>query len=83
MSWLHWSSFLVGIVVAWSLPWILLGAVVGACRARQEHQRRRHARALMAPGVSPWIVSAALAERLAKRDAAAIEDLLRSLSRRS
>jgi len=80
MHWLHWSSFFVGVIVAWCLPWMLFGAVAGACRAHQEHQRRQLARAIMEPGVSREAVSAALAERLAKRDAAAVEHLLQSLS---
>jgi hypothetical protein len=80
MHWLHWGSFFVGVVCAWSLPWVLFGALAGACRAHQEHRRRRIARAMMDPGVSPWILSSALAERLARRDAAAVEHLLQSLS---
>ena len=80
MSWLHWSSFWIGVIVAWSLPWMIIGAVAGACRAIREHERRRIARAIMEPGVSREAVSAALAERLAKRDAAAVEHLLQSLS---
>jgi hypothetical protein len=80
MSWLHWGSFFVGALVAWCLPWMLFGAAVGACRAHQEHRRRQLARAIMDPGVSRQAVSAALAERLAQRDAAAVEHLLQSLS---
>ena len=82
MSWLHWSSFWIGVLCAWSLPWILLGAVLGVSRAIQEHERRRIARALMDPGASHAAVSAALAGRQARRDAAGVEELLRSLSRR-
>ena len=80
MSWLHWSSFWIGVLCAWSLPWMIIGAVAGACRAHQEHRRRQLARAIMEPGVSREAVSAALAERLAQRDAAAVEHLLQSLS---
>jgi len=81
MAWLHWSSFWIGIICAWSLPWMIIGAVAGACRAIREHERRRIARALMDPGASHAAVSAALAARQAKRDAAGVEELLRSLSR--
>jgi hypothetical protein len=80
MHWLHWSSFFLGVVCAWSLPWVLFGALAGACRAHQEHRRRQIARAIMDPGASREAVSAALAERLAQRDAAAVEQLLQSLS---
>ena len=81
MAWLHWSSFLIGVICAWSLPWMIIGAVAGACRAIREHERRRIARALMDPGASHAAVSAALAGRQARRDREAAEELIRSLSR--
>ena len=63
-----------------------IGRLSGAPRLSREevreraHERRRIARALMDPGASHAAVSAALAGRLAKRDAAAVEHLLQSLS---
>ena len=86
MAWLHWSSFWIGVLCAWSLPWMIIGAVAGACRAIREHERRRIAPRLVYRGLGdPFEARAcfryALAGRRARRDREAAEELIRSLSR--
>lgn len=97
---MSWSSFWVGVLCAYAVPWIAVILVVGvSCALRDWIQaRRRRARvrrgihewaqrtfgdatALTRPGATIADVAEALAAHQAHQDAAAVEDLLRSLPR--
>jgi len=87
LAWIHWNTFLLGLLCAYVLPWAVIIAVAGACfairDARAGRERRRLMRALTEPGVPPQGVRAALTKQQQWRDAAAVDALLRSLERSS
>jgi hypothetical protein len=86
LSWIHWSSWWLGIVSAYAGTCLLIGLSLGigkaVCAIRVARERRRRVDALTTPGVAPEQVAAALHARQQQRDQDAVEALLRSLSQK-